>query len=175
MLLLSVVAASAYWHGFAPPRCVARLSAVATAEPEPSAVALPDLVIREAEPAELLEVARVQLDVFMPPPDEPSLIPMLASMFEANNLQLRLKMRKRLANDLGERVVKGSTILVATSAVDARTASADSAESEVAQLDLLSSEAESAVSPSLEVMSTPDSSSPTRTGTLRCRTVGWGT
>ena len=51
MLLLSVVAASAYWHGFAPPRCVARLSAVATAEPEPSAVALPDLVIREAEPA----------------------------------------------------------------------------------------------------------------------------
>ena len=125
MLLLSVVATSAYWHGFAPPRCAARLSAVATAEPEPSAVALPDLVIREAEPAELLEVARVQLDVFMPPPDEPSLIPMLASMFEANNLQLRLKMRKRLANDLGERVVKGSTILVATSAVDARTASAD--------------------------------------------------
>ena len=51
-----------------------------------------------------LEVARVQLDVFMPPPDEPSLIPMLASMFEANNLQLRLKMRKRLANDLNKQI-----------------------------------------------------------------------
>ena len=55
------------------------LAAVAAA----LALAPPSFTIRKAKPHELVHVARLQLDIFAPPPEQPALLPMLQGFFES--------------------------------------------------------------------------------------------
>lgn len=68
--------------------------------------------LRLAAPADLPRVATLQLDVFVPPPESPALLPMLAKLFEANQRSARLAMRDRLTAELEARVQKGSEMFV---------------------------------------------------------------
>eukprot|EP00965_Chrysotila_dentata_P049271 1633286-Pleurochrysis_carterae.AAC.1 len=71
------------------------------------------LVIRKASHDELHDVAALQLEVFSPPPATPQLLPVFASLFEANQRTARREMQKRLTADLQKRVERGSTFFVA--------------------------------------------------------------
>ena len=95
--------------------------------PSPTAVAInkqldacatppPGVMLRVAEPHELELVAQLQLDIFAPPDDPPPLLPMLQSLFEANERAARRGMRRRLTDELITRVEKGSEIIVALEA-----------------------------------------------------------
>ena len=69
--------------------------------------------LRVAEPHELRLVAQLQLDIFAPPPEPPALLPMLQSLYEANQKNTRAGMLQRLSDELQIRVAKGSDILIA--------------------------------------------------------------
>ena len=84
--------------------------AVATS---PSLVAPDGVTLRVAERHELNLVAQLQLDIFAPPDEPPPLLPMLQSLFEANERAARKGMRKRLTDELIVRVEKGSEIIIA--------------------------------------------------------------
>ena len=100
------------------PRCAVSAIAMPCEEQAAAATALDVVVTREASTEELEAVARLQLDVFVPFPEAPVLIPMLAGMFEANQRTVRTGMRKRLCEDIMTRVGKGSDILVAAAPAD---------------------------------------------------------
>ena len=68
---------------------------------------------REALPNELSNVATLQLEIFAPPPEPPSLLPMLQAMFEASERNARNGMQTRLTQELELRVEQGSEIIVA--------------------------------------------------------------
>lgn len=74
--------------------------------------------VRVASRDELDLVARLQLDVFVPFAQKPVLLPVLNGLFEANQRSVRVGMRRRLCDDIGTRVDKGSDILVAAVAAD---------------------------------------------------------
>ena len=74
---------------------------------------LKGITLRVAEPHELRRVAQLQLDTFSPPPEQPALLPMLQTFFEANQKNVRAGMLKRLSDELANRVAKGSEILIA--------------------------------------------------------------
>ena len=69
--------------------------------------------LRVAQPHELTAVAQLQLDIFAPPPEPPALLPMLSSLFESNQRNVRAGMLKRLSDELQNRVDKGSEIIIA--------------------------------------------------------------
>ena len=73
--------------------------------------------LRAACSEELDDVARLQLDVFLPSTPTPAFMPMLSGMCAANQRSVRAGMRRRLCVDIAARVAKGSDILIA--AVDA--------------------------------------------------------
>lgn len=73
--------------------------------------------IRKTTPEELVHVAQLQLDVFVPMPEPPpDLVTCLASLYEANMIENRKSMRARLLAELNRRLSKGATILVAIEA-----------------------------------------------------------
>lgn len=99
------------------PRLAAvRASVAACTDERPAAdtSGLPEGIdFRVASRNELDLVARLQLDVFVPFPEKPVLLPVLSGLFEANQRSVRVGMRRRLCDDIGTRVDKGSDIIVA--------------------------------------------------------------
>lgn len=71
------------------------------------------LSIRPARYHELEAVAQLQLDAFAPVPPPPTLLPMIALLFEANQRAMRDGMRQRLIIEIERRLARGSDILVA--------------------------------------------------------------
>lgn len=69
--------------------------------------------VRVATDQELEEVAGLQIDVFAPPEEGPTLLPMLKALYEANQRGVRHSMRQRLTADLRARRAGGSEILIA--------------------------------------------------------------
>lgn len=87
-----------------------------------AAPALSGVQLRVVAPADLPRVAALQLDVFVPPPEAPALLPMLAQIFEANQRATRVGMRERLTAELETRLSKGSEMfLVETDAAEPAT------------------------------------------------------
>jgi len=76
--------------------------------------------IRQADPEEIPEVAGLQLEVFAPRGPQPALLPFLAEMYEAKQAEARRGMRSRLANELKQRIERGSTIFIASLGKHAR-------------------------------------------------------
>ena len=95
-------------------RCPAPL-AVATNPPlveTPSQLPL-GFSVRAAETHELVRVAALQLEIFAPAEEPPPMIPMLQSLFLANQRANRKGMLRRLTDEIALRVEKGSEILIA--------------------------------------------------------------
>ena len=86
-------------------------AAVATSPPPQKG----SIIVRRAEPNELVRVAALQLATFVPQPEPPVLLPMLQSMYDASQRNARSGMRTRLADEIADRVSKGSDILIALS------------------------------------------------------------
>lgn len=93
--------------------CLTQLCLIAPAASSTVSSPLGTIRVRPAAFHELDDVAVLQLDTFSPEPDAPPLLPMLQTLYEANQRAARAGMRSRLAKDLETRALKGSDILVA--------------------------------------------------------------
>ena len=86
---------------------------LASTKPVATRPAPASFTLRVARPHELSRVAQLQLDIFAPPPEAPPLLPMLQSLYEANQRTARAGMLSRLSDELQSRAAKGSEILIA--------------------------------------------------------------